>query len=185
MFGWGDGAFAEYVAAGRRIGYTKSANEGMSLVDGCADGADRSGLSALLTVHALHAAGDALVTLVERGEDERATRVIAQVLTQLHGVPQPCPDDGLLTLERCRDADQICTEGHRPGAGTVWLRTGHPLTDAAGSGDLARAAVSVLADDPRRRAMTARGREIVEARFSTPRPSCSASANRVSTCATT
>jgi streptomycin 6-kinase len=47
-----------------------------------------------------YAAGDALVTLVERGEDERATRVIAQVLTQLHGVPQPRPDDGLLPLER-------------------------------------------------------------------------------------
>jgi streptomycin 6-kinase len=47
-----------------------------------------------------YAAGDALVTLVERGEDERATRVIAEVLTQLHGVPQPPPDDGLLPLER-------------------------------------------------------------------------------------
>jgi streptomycin 6-kinase len=47
-----------------------------------------------------YAAGDALVTLVERGEDERATRIIAQVLTQLHGVPQPPPDAGLLPLER-------------------------------------------------------------------------------------
>jgi uncharacterized protein (DUF1015 family) len=34
------GVDAETVAAGRRIGYTKSASEAMSLVDGCADGAD-------------------------------------------------------------------------------------------------------------------------------------------------
>jgi hypothetical protein len=29
-------------------------------------------------------------------------------------------------------------EGHRPGAGKVWLRTEHPLTDQDDSGDLAR-----------------------------------------------
>jgi len=47
-----------------------------------------------------YAAGDALVTLVERGEDERATRIIADVLTQLHGVPQDRPYDGLVPLQR-------------------------------------------------------------------------------------
>jgi streptomycin 6-kinase len=47
-----------------------------------------------------YAAGDALVTLVERGEDERATRIIAQVIAQLHGVPQRPPYDGLVPLDR-------------------------------------------------------------------------------------
>ncbi|MDX9863496.1 MAG: aminoglycoside phosphotransferase family protein [Anaerolineaceae bacterium] len=47
-----------------------------------------------------YAAGDELVTLVERGEDENATRVIAQVIRQLHSVPQDAPRDGMFTLER-------------------------------------------------------------------------------------
>jgi streptomycin 6-kinase len=47
-----------------------------------------------------YAAGDQLVSLVERGEDERATRIIADVLTQLHGVAQTAPYDGLMPLER-------------------------------------------------------------------------------------
>ena len=47
-----------------------------------------------------YAAGDELVTLVERGEDENATRIIAQVLRQLHSVPQAAPRDGLIMLER-------------------------------------------------------------------------------------
>ena len=47
-----------------------------------------------------YAAGDELVTLVERGEDENATRIIAQVIKQLHSVPQNIPHDGLFMLER-------------------------------------------------------------------------------------
>lgn len=47
-----------------------------------------------------YASGEALVTLVERGEDENATRIIAQVIQQLHSVPQDVPRDGLLTLHR-------------------------------------------------------------------------------------
>jgi streptomycin 6-kinase len=47
-----------------------------------------------------YAAGDQLVTLVERGEDERATRIIAQVIAQLHSVPQDAPHDGLVPLHR-------------------------------------------------------------------------------------
>jgi streptomycin 6-kinase len=47
-----------------------------------------------------YAAGDELVTLVERGEDENATRVIAQVIKQLHSVPQDAPRDGLFLLDR-------------------------------------------------------------------------------------
>jgi streptomycin 6-kinase len=47
-----------------------------------------------------YAAGDPLVTLVERDEDERATRIIARVLSQLHSVPQDAPYDGLIPLGR-------------------------------------------------------------------------------------
>jgi hypothetical protein len=37
-----------------------------------------------------------------------------------------------------RSLEMRVAEGHRPGAGKVWLRTGHPLTDRGDSGDLAR-----------------------------------------------
>lgn len=47
-----------------------------------------------------YAAGDELVTLVEKGEDENATRIIAQVIKQLHSVPQDAPRDGLFMLDR-------------------------------------------------------------------------------------
>src|SRR6185436_1191518 len=47
-----------------------------------------------------YAAGDELVTLVERGQDESATRIIAQVIEQLHSVPQDTPHDGLFVLDR-------------------------------------------------------------------------------------
>ncbi len=47
-----------------------------------------------------YAPGDELVTLVERGDDEQATRIIAQVIEELHGVPQDGPHDGLFGLER-------------------------------------------------------------------------------------
>jgi len=47
-----------------------------------------------------YAAGDELVTLVERGEDENATRIIAQVIRQLHGVPQDASRNGLVMLDR-------------------------------------------------------------------------------------
>ncbi|MBI9051682.1 MAG: phosphotransferase [Anaerolineaceae bacterium] len=47
-----------------------------------------------------YADGQELVTLVERGEDENATRIIAGVLNQLHSVPQDKPTDGMFTLDR-------------------------------------------------------------------------------------
>lgn len=47
-----------------------------------------------------YAAGEELVQLVERGEDQRATRIIAQVIAQLHAVPQDAPHDGLVPLDR-------------------------------------------------------------------------------------
>ena len=46
-----------------------------------------------------YADGDELVTLVERGQDEDATRIIAHMIGQLHGVSQDAPQDGLLPLE--------------------------------------------------------------------------------------
>lgn len=51
-----------------------------------------------------YATGDELVTLVERGEDEQATRIIAQVIQQIHGVPQNIPHDGLIPLEQWFEA---------------------------------------------------------------------------------
>jgi streptomycin 6-kinase len=51
-----------------------------------------------------YAAGDELVILVERGDDEHATRIIAQVIQQLHGVPQNIPHDGLTMLEHWFEA---------------------------------------------------------------------------------
>lgn len=46
-----------------------------------------------------YASGDALVTLVERGEDKKATYIIAQVIKQLHSVPQDASKDGLMMLD--------------------------------------------------------------------------------------
>jgi len=47
-----------------------------------------------------YAAGDELVTLVEGGEDENATRIIAHVIKQLHNVPQDTPYDGMIMLDQ-------------------------------------------------------------------------------------
>jgi streptomycin 6-kinase len=46
-----------------------------------------------------YAAGDELVSLVEHGDDEEATRIIAGVLKQLHGVRNDEPGAGLLPLK--------------------------------------------------------------------------------------
>jgi len=51
-----------------------------------------------------YAAGDELVTLVERGEDENATRIIAQVIKQLHSVAQTPSHDGLFMLKHWFEA---------------------------------------------------------------------------------
>jgi streptomycin 6-kinase len=51
-----------------------------------------------------YAAGDELVTVVERGEDENATHIIAQLIQQLHSVPQNIPHDCLFLLERWFEA---------------------------------------------------------------------------------
>jgi streptomycin 6-kinase len=46
-----------------------------------------------------YAAGDELVTLVEDGEDENATRIIAQLIKILHSAPQDVSYNGMLMLD--------------------------------------------------------------------------------------
>jgi streptomycin 6-kinase len=71
-----------------------------------------------------HAAGDELVTLVERGEDERATGIIAQVITQLHSVPQDAPRDGLVPLERWFEAlFAKAAADRRAGSESIYVRS--------------------------------------------------------------
>ncbi|MFN8383769.1 MAG: aminoglycoside phosphotransferase family protein [Anaerolineales bacterium] len=47
-----------------------------------------------------YASGVELITLVERGEDEAATRIIAQVLKQIHSIPHKPLVEGLLGLDQ-------------------------------------------------------------------------------------
>jgi streptomycin 6-kinase len=76
-----------------------------------------------------HAAGDELVTLVERGEDERATRVIAQVLSQLHSVSQDAPYDGFVPLARWFQAlFTRAAADKQAGIDSVYVRSA-PLTE--------------------------------------------------------
>ncbi|MGI8416299.1 MAG: aminoglycoside phosphotransferase family protein [Nakamurella sp.] len=71
-----------------------------------------------------HAAGDELVTLVEGGEDERATRIIADVIIKLHSVPQDAPYDGLVPLERWFDGLFAQAEAdRRTGIESIYIRS--------------------------------------------------------------
>jgi streptomycin 6-kinase len=76
-----------------------------------------------------YAAGDALVMLVERGEDEKATRIIAQVIKQLHSVPQDAPVDGMVMLDRWFGAlfEKAATE-KQVGIESIYVR-GAALTE--------------------------------------------------------
>jgi streptomycin 6-kinase len=71
-----------------------------------------------------YAAGEELVTLVERGEDEEATRIIAQVIHQLHGVPQNIPHDGLIRLEHWFKAlfDKAASD-RQAGSDSIYVRS--------------------------------------------------------------
>lgn len=70
-----------------------------------------------------YAAGDELVTLVERGEDENATRIITQVIKQLHSVPQDAPHDGLFTLDRWfRELFNKAAADRRAGVESIYVR---------------------------------------------------------------
>jgi streptomycin 6-kinase len=71
-----------------------------------------------------YAAGDELVTLVERGEDESATRVIAQVIGQLHSAPQDAPRDGLVSLDRWfGPLFAKATEDGQAGLASIYVRS--------------------------------------------------------------
>ena len=71
-----------------------------------------------------YAAGDELVTLVERGEDENATHIIAQVIQQLHGVPQNIPHDGLIMLEHWFEAlFNKATSDRQMGIDSIYVRS--------------------------------------------------------------
>lgn len=71
-----------------------------------------------------YAAGDELVTLVERGEDENATRIIAQVIQQLHSVPQNIPHAGLFLLERWFEAlFNKATSDRQAGIDSIYVRS--------------------------------------------------------------
>jgi len=71
-----------------------------------------------------YAAGDELVTLVERGEDENATGIIAQVIDQLHNVPRNIPQDGLIRLERWFEAlfDKAASD-RQAGTDSIYVRS--------------------------------------------------------------
>jgi streptomycin 6-kinase len=70
-----------------------------------------------------YAAGDELITLVERGKDEEATRIIAQVLQQLHSVPQDVPREGLFALDRWFSAlFQKAAADRQAGIDSIYVR---------------------------------------------------------------
>ena len=69
------------------------------------------------------------------------TSGVAAVEDQTIPGPDECkPYDGSAVWPGgfIRSLEMRVAEGHRPGAGKVWLRTEHPLTDQADSGDTAR-----------------------------------------------
>ena len=70
-----------------------------------------------------YASGDELVTLVERGQDEQATRVIAQVIAQLHAAPPAGPTDGLFRLDGWFEALFLqAAADRRAGSESIYVR---------------------------------------------------------------
>lgn len=71
-----------------------------------------------------YAAGRELVTLVQHGGDQHATRIIAQVIQQLHGVARNIPHDGLVRLERWFDAlfDRAASD-RQAGIDSIYVRS--------------------------------------------------------------
>ncbi|QOD01816.1 thioesterase family protein [Pseudarthrobacter sp. BIM B-2242] len=69
------------------------------------------------------------------------TSAVAAVEDITIPAPDDCkPFDGAVIWPGgyIRSLEMRVAEGHRHGAGTVWLRTGHPLTDKADSSDFVR-----------------------------------------------
>jgi hypothetical protein len=76
-----------------------------------------------------YAAGAELITLAERGEDERARRMIAQVIAQLHSVPQDAPYDGLVPLDRWFGALFAKAGADKPaGIDSIYVRSAIPTS---------------------------------------------------------
>lgn len=72
-----------------------------------------------------YAAGDELVTLVERGQDAQATAIIAQVIAQLHTAARPIPQSGLVPLERWFEALlQQAARDRDAGGESIYVRSG-------------------------------------------------------------
>ncbi|MBI5961290.1 MAG: 3'-kinase [Chloroflexi bacterium] len=72
-----------------------------------------------------YADGNELITLVERGEDQNATRIIAQVIKQFHAVPQDAPRDGLFMLDRWfRELFKKAAEDRQAGIESIYVRGG-------------------------------------------------------------
>ncbi len=70
-----------------------------------------------------YAAGEEVVTLVEHGDDAGATRVIAQVLGELHQAPQRTPVDGLFGLDRWfRSLFNRAAADNRAGTASIYVR---------------------------------------------------------------
>jgi len=71
-----------------------------------------------------YAAGEELVTLVERGGDEQATTIIAEVIRQLHSVSQEnSPQAGLITLDRWFEAlFRKAASDQQSGIDSIYLR---------------------------------------------------------------
>lgn len=70
-----------------------------------------------------YAAGEELVTLVEGGQDQNATGVIAGVIQQLHSVPQDAPQDGLFMLDRWfRALFRKALADRRAGGESIYMR---------------------------------------------------------------
>ena len=70
-----------------------------------------------------YAAGDELVTLVEGGEDQKATRIIAGVIQQLHSAPQDAPKDELFRLDGWfRALFEKAAADRRVGSESIYMR---------------------------------------------------------------
>src|SRR5688500_8681020 len=70
-----------------------------------------------------YASGEELVALVERGDDQGATRIIAAILEQLHGAPQGEPGDGMLLLKDwCRELVHKAESDRPAGVESICVR---------------------------------------------------------------
>lgn len=70
-----------------------------------------------------YAGGDELVTLVEQGDDAEATRVIADVLKQIHRAGQPTPCDGVFPLDQWfRELFKKAEADERAGIESIYRR---------------------------------------------------------------